>query len=138
MHERLKEHPRIVEMPISVLERADGRMRLVESWREEAALFRRRGQDAMAALAESYAEDFEAWWDEYWCEELDLQQAATESGYPVNTLGRMVREGRIENAGRKNAPRIKRSDVPRKPHVRDDVATSRIEILRNEALDARR
>ncbi len=113
-------------------------MRLVESWREEAALFRRRGQDALAALAESYAEDLEAWWDEYWCEELDLQQAATESGYPVNTLGRMVREGRIENAGRKNAPRIKRSDLPRKPHVRDDVVTSRIEILRNEALDARR
>ena len=104
---KLEQHPRIV-----------GRMRLVESWREEAALFRRRGQDAMAALAESYAEDLEAWWDEYWSEELDLQQAATESGYSVNTLGRMVRERRIGNAGRKNAPRIKRSDLPRKPHVR--------------------
>lgn len=46
---------------------------------------------------------------------LNLQAAAAESGYSAEHLGRLVREGRIPNAGRPNAPRIRLRDLPRKP-----------------------
>jgi len=46
---------------------------------------------------------------------LTLVEAAAESGYAADTLGRLVREGRIPNAGRPNAPKIRRRDIPKKP-----------------------
>jgi hypothetical protein len=51
-------------------------------------------------------------------EVLSLEQAAAESGYSVDHLSRLIRQGRIENAGRKNAPGVARSDLPRKPTSR--------------------
>jgi hypothetical protein len=45
---------------------------------------------------------------------LTLSEAAAESGYSVEHLRRLVSEGKIENAGRKHAPRIRRAHVPRK------------------------
>ncbi|MDE2782551.1 MAG: hypothetical protein OXK77_06320, partial [Gemmatimonadota bacterium] len=41
-------------------------------------------------------------------------EAARESGYSADHLGRLVRDGRIPNAGRPGAPRIARTDLPRK------------------------
>ncbi len=46
---------------------------------------------------------------------LTLREAAQESGYSPDHLGREVRAGRIPNVGRRNAPRIRRGDLPRKP-----------------------
>ena len=43
---------------------------------------------------------------------LSLVQAAQESGYSADHLGSLVRNGKIPNAGRRNAPRIRRSDLP--------------------------
>jgi hypothetical protein len=48
-------------------------------------------------------------------EALTLVEAAEESGYTAGHLGREVRAGRIPNAGRENAPKIRRRDLPRKP-----------------------
>jgi len=45
---------------------------------------------------------------------LSLKRAALESGYSVDYLGRLIREGRLHNAGRSNAPRIFRADLPTK------------------------
>jgi hypothetical protein len=45
---------------------------------------------------------------------LTLREAARESGYSVDHLARLVREGTIPNAGRPRAPRISRKDLPRK------------------------
>jgi hypothetical protein len=36
------------------------------------------------------------------------------SGYSADHLGELVREGKIPNAGRKNAPLIRRLDLPMK------------------------
>jgi hypothetical protein len=47
-------------------------------------------------------------------EALTLSEAAHESGYSRDHLGRQVRAGRIPNAGRRNAPRIERRYLPRK------------------------
>lgn len=45
---------------------------------------------------------------------LGLQEAAEVSGYSADHLGRLVRDGKIPNAGRKGAPKIRLEDVPRK------------------------
>jgi hypothetical protein len=48
-------------------------------------------------------------------EPLSLARAAAESGYSVDHLGRLVREGKLANVGRPNAPKVRRADLPRKP-----------------------
>ena len=45
---------------------------------------------------------------------LSLTEAARESGYSTDHLGRLVRDGKIPNTGRPGAPRIARSHLPRK------------------------
>ena len=45
-------------------------------------------------------------------ETLTLDQAATESGYAKRTLRQKLAKGEIVNAGRRNAPRIRRGDLP--------------------------
>jgi hypothetical protein len=44
-------------------------------------------------------------------EALSLTEAAERTGYSAQHLGRLVRQGRLPNAGRKNAPRIRLSDL---------------------------
>lgn len=46
---------------------------------------------------------------------LSLPEVAARSGYSVEHLGRLVREGRVPNAGRKGSPRLRVRDLPRKP-----------------------
>jgi hypothetical protein len=43
---------------------------------------------------------------------LTLKAAAEESGYSVEHLARLIRQGRVANAGRRNAPRIRAADLP--------------------------
>ena len=45
---------------------------------------------------------------------LSLTDAARESGYSADHLGRLVRDGKIPNAGRPGAPRIALRHLPRK------------------------
>jgi hypothetical protein len=46
---------------------------------------------------------------------LILTEAARVAGYTREHLSRLVRAGKIPNEGRPNAPRIRRSNLPRKP-----------------------
>jgi hypothetical protein len=46
---------------------------------------------------------------------LTLSEASRRSGYHRDTLARLIRDGRIPNAGRKHAPRIRCADLPRRP-----------------------
>jgi hypothetical protein len=48
---------------------------------------------------------------------LDLQEAATESGYSADHLSRLLRAGKLPQAGKRNAPKIRRRDLPRKPEA---------------------
>ncbi len=91
---------------------ADG---FVQKWVGEAdELRRRRALVDGAALLDEVLSDFAAVTGAEASELLNLQEAARESGYSADHLGRLVREGRISNAGRPNAPRIRRADLPRK------------------------
>jgi len=46
---------------------------------------------------------------------LTLREAAAMSGYSVDHLARLVRDGRLSNAGRLHSPRIRAADLPRRP-----------------------
>lgn len=88
---------------------------LVTSWRDEAQLFRRRGMEERATMAESYASDLEERLKSWWQEPLTLRQAAEESGYSYDHLQHLVSDGGLPNSGRDGAPRVRRCDLPRKP-----------------------
>lgn len=88
---------------------------LAGRWRDDAAVLRRWGDERGAVLLEAVAGELEAAVRDFEGEVLTLDEAARESGYSVDLLGRMVREGKLENAGRPGAPRIRRADLPLKP-----------------------
>ena len=73
-----------------------------------------RGLHQLALLIRSLADQLEAVQGREDSEILTLLQAARESGYSADHLGRMVRKGKIPNARRPGSPGIRRSDLPRK------------------------
>lgn len=92
--------------------------KLADKWRDEAIVLRSRYADERsAALIAAMVREFEDALDAADVL-LNLQQAAAESGYSASHLGRLVNEGKVPNAGRKNAPLIRRSDLPVKPGLR--------------------
>ncbi len=55
---------------------------------------------------------------------LTVAEAALESGFSEDHLRREVASGRIPNAGRKGAPRIRRADLPLKRNGRGKTGAS--------------
>lgn len=86
-------------------------------WRQKARLFREHGHEATARAYEACSKELETALQDNEDDLLNLQEAARESGYSADHLGRLIREGKIPNAGRRNAPRIRRSDLPRRPET---------------------
>jgi hypothetical protein len=88
---------------------------LPSTWRARAEELRHYGADAQARALEAAAEELEVTLRANGQEPLRLADAARESGYSAEHLAREIRQGRIPNAGRSRAPRIRRADLPRKP-----------------------
>ncbi len=98
---------------------------LVHQWRTHAQTLRKYGAESQALAVESCAEELKLWLRECLTEALTLQEAARESGYSADHLGRLVRDGKVPNAGRANAPRIRRCDLPMKREdLRDELSAS--------------
>ncbi len=93
---------------------------LPHAWREQADVQRDLAAEGQACTFEHCAKQLEVALDSYAKETLTISQAAIQSGYNEETLRRLVREGVIPNAGRPNAPRIRRADLPLKPGHRAD------------------
>ena len=87
---------------------------LPATWRTQAKALRRYGGETPAVALESCAAELEATLRERDETTLSLTEAARESGYSADHLGRLVRDGKIPNAGRPGAPRIARSHLARK------------------------
>ena len=87
---------------------------LAQHWRVTADSVRRYSPD-LARFLEAVAEDLDVHEREYHLEALTLVQAAKASGYTPDHISRLIAEGRIENVGKKGAPRTRRADLPRKP-----------------------
>ncbi len=98
---------------------------LVSKWTDRARRLREWAAAEEAARAwESAARELQLALEDESGELLNLQQASAASGYSPEHLGRLVRQGRIPNAGRLNAPRIRIGDLPRKPGgARQEVPT---------------
>ena len=87
---------------------------LPADWRKQAKSLRRYASEPPAVALERCADELEDTLRERDETTLSLVEAARESGYSRDHLGRLVRDGKIPNAGRPNAPRIARVDLPRK------------------------
>jgi len=103
-------------------------------WKSRAMKLRRWAGASDAARAwEAAAEELEAALTGEEDDLLDLPSASFVSGYSADHLGRLVRQGRIPNAGRRNAPRIRTSDLPRKPgYLPPDSATANPAVNREQ------
>ncbi len=87
---------------------------LPDNWRRHAKALRRYGGETPATALESCAAELEATLVERDETTFSLVEAAHESGYSSDHLGRLVRDGKIPNSGRPGAPKIARSHLPRK------------------------
>lgn len=88
----------------------------ISKWSGEAETLRRLGAHVDGAkLIDALLVDLQALSRAEASESLTLEEAARESGYSPDHLGKLLRSGIIPNAGRKNAPRILRTHLPLKP-----------------------
>lgn len=69
-------------------------------------------------------------------ERLTLAEASLRSGYSRDHLARLIREGRLPNAGRPHAPRIRAADLPTRRH-RHDLVVARGPRAYDPVTDAR-
>lgn len=99
---------------------------LLERWRDEARLLRKRSCPHQANLIESLVEEAQVFLADQSEETVNLQRASELSGYSAAHLGRLIRQGKIPNAGRPGAPRIALKDLPRK-RVAQDVSAPHID-----------
>lgn len=86
---------------------------LLSHWRSRASDLERYAPAAAQAFRDAADELAEALDGAE--ETVSLNEASMLGGYPVDSLQRMVRCGRIQNCGRKGKPRIRRAEVPVKP-----------------------
>jgi hypothetical protein len=87
---------------------------VLSQWKARAQDAERLADTRGAHLLRLCAEELEGALEESGDAPLSLKEAAQESGYSVDHLRRQIRQGKIQNAGRKNAPKIRRADLPRK------------------------
>ena len=90
---------------------------LPATWRKRAKALRRYGGETPAVALECCAAELEATLVERDETTFSLVEASRDSGYSADHLGRLVRDGKIPNAGRPGAPRIARRHLPRKAHA---------------------
>ena len=111
--------------------------RLPEDWRQRAKELRRLALEPTARAFEECADALEEALARLDDELLDLQQAAAESGYSADHLGRLLREKRLENAGRPNAPLVRRADLPMKAGIHPEYLDATISCACGHVLQTR-
>ena len=87
---------------------------LPAQWRDRAQFLSNYGDPNSARLWRIAAAELEQALQALGEESLTLVEAAQLCGYSANHIGSLVRQGKIANLGRKNAPRVRRSDLPTK------------------------
>jgi hypothetical protein len=73
------------------------------------------GDEARARALEWAASQIETAIQEDGDQRLTLSEAALRSGYSTDHRARLIREGRLPNAGRPGSPRIRVADLPIRP-----------------------
>jgi hypothetical protein len=87
----------------------------LDAWRAEVVeLSNRYAQPALVTLTTQHVAELEKALRQDFDEPLTLREAANVLGFTDDYLGRLVRQGKLQNIGRRNAPRVRRGDLPRK------------------------
>ena len=106
---------------------------LAERWRSRSGELQQLAAHGQAATLTVAASELEALVASAGDDLLTLVEAARVSGYSADHLSHEVKQSRIPNAGRKYAPRIRRSDLPIKPsHLRDSPAAPSLTLTRQQ------
>lgn len=91
------------------------RREFLDKWGARRDEWSRRGISApVGPLLDEVLADMESVTRHEGTELLTLTQAAIRCGFSPDSLGRLVRLGKLQNYGRKNAPRVRAADLPRK------------------------
>lgn len=88
---------------------------LLAQWRQRAQLLQQFGDANAARLWTLAATELERALDVVADQTLSLTEAARLSGYTADHLSYLIRTKKLPNAGRRNAPRVRRGDLPMKP-----------------------
>lgn len=100
---------------------------LLERWGRRAQELEAAGAPDIARILNQLLDEVQDTLDRAGEETVNLTEAASLGGYHPDTLGRMIREGQLENVGRRHAPKLRLRDVPVKPgrHGAQDALVSR-------------
>ena len=83
-------------------------------WRGVRDMYEELGPEGHSRLVEAFLRDIEQLAASEQDKILTLTEAAEYSGYSVEHVGRLIRDGKIPNAGRRHAPRVRAADLPRR------------------------
>lgn len=93
-------------------------MTLLDLWRKRADDVEPYSPPAATAIR-TCADELERQQQMDQTELVSPTEAALLSGYDADSIGRMIRDGRLTNHGSKNRPKVRRSDLPKKATVRE-------------------
>jgi hypothetical protein len=88
---------------------------LAHEFRNEAEILRKWGELELARAVLHAADRLEMQERLAKLEELSLREASARSGFSYSAVEKMVRQGRIPNAGVKGSPRVRAGDLPSRP-----------------------
>ena len=80
-------------------------------WRQRADYLHQFGDPNSARLWMLAAVELERSLEAFGAETLTLDEAAAASGYSPDYIRKQIAAGDVPNAGRKNAPRVRRADL---------------------------
>src|SRR5512134_2542989 len=89
---------------------------LLRVWNERADYLHEFGDPNSARIWRLAAVELERALEAFGAETLTLADAAKVSGYSPDYIRKQIAAGAIPNAGRRNAPRVRRADLTAKPH----------------------
>ncbi len=106
---------------------------LADRWDAEAETLERYHDERGAATARLHASELRDAVRSHADELLSPPEAEAASGYSRRRLRELEAAGRLENHGRKGAPRYRRGDLPAKPRLDDefDAAAEARRIIRS-------
>lgn len=85
---------------------------LITVWRERARTLERFGDPHCARLWALASDELARAIDVQAESHVTLREASERTGYSIDHLGALLKHGKIPNAGRKGAPRIRVTDLP--------------------------
>ena len=89
---------------------------LLALWQQRADYLHQFGDPNSARLWRTAAVELERALEAFGAETLTLTEAAQATGYSPDYIRQQIAAGDLPNAGRKNAPRVRRADLKVKPH----------------------